>query len=148
MTESSAKCKVKDCYNDAVLGRYCIHHMYQPAPILPAEKTVKRQPVSYDYEGLNWNFIKLMAEIANYACTKYGSAEQYTNGRLEGQRSPINHIAEHMRAYMAREQHDKFGDLDHQLAAIAYNAMMEFYYLHHGGPTVPNAFYGGSATAE
>ena len=106
-----------------------------------AEEVVKRQPVNYAYQALNWNFIKLMAEIANYAADKYGSAEQYTNGRLEGQRSPLNHIAEHMRAYMARECHDHFEDLDHQLAAIAYNAMMEFYYLHHGGPTTPDILY-------
>ena len=25
---------------------------------------VKREPVNFDYEGLNWDFIKLQAEIA------------------------------------------------------------------------------------
>jgi hypothetical protein len=53
----------------------------------------------------------------------------------------MNHIGEHYRMYCARELHDHFGDLDHQLAAIAYNAMMEYYYLHNGGPTVTDKLY-------
>lgn len=101
---------------------------------------VKRQPVTYRYDALNWEFIKLLAEIAKLAEEKYGSPEQYTNGRLEGEKSPVNHIGEHLRMYIAREPHDHFGGLKHQLAAIAYNAMMEFHYLEHGGPTVTDAF--------
>ena len=102
---------------------------------------VKREPVNFDYEGLNWDFIKLQAEIAAHAKAKYGQIEQYANGRLEGEKSPLNHMAEHMRMYMAREEHDKFGTLKHQLAAVAYNASMEFYYLEHGGPTVTDKLY-------
>jgi hypothetical protein len=102
---------------------------------------VKREPVNFDYEGLNWDFIKLQAEIAAHAKAKYGQIEQYADGRLEGEKSPLNHMAEHMRMYMAREEHDKFGTLKHQLAAIAYNASMEFYYLEHGGPTVGDKLY-------
>ena len=102
---------------------------------------IKREPVSFNYEGLNWDFIKLQAEIANYARAKYGSIDQYADGRLEGEKSPLNHMAEHMRMYMARETHDKFGTLKHQLAAIAYNASMEFFYLEHGGPTAPDKLY-------
>lgn len=82
-----------------------------------------------------------MAEIAHYADGKYGSVEQYTDGRLEGDKSPLNHIADHLRQYVTQRRHDKFGDLSHQLAAIAYNAMMEFYYLQHGGPTVADTLY-------
>jgi hypothetical protein len=104
-------------------------------------KGVNRVKVNYDYEGLNWDFIKLLAEIAAYARGKYGSIEQYADIYPQGDQSPLNHIAEHMRQYMARELHDKFGDLKHQLAAIAYNAMMEFYYLEHGGPTVTDKLY-------
>jgi hypothetical protein len=108
---------------------------------------IKREPVNFDYEGLNWDFIKLQAEIAGYAKGKYGKIEQYTNGRLEGEKSPLNHMAEHMRMYMAREEHDKFGTLKHQLAAIAYNASMEFYYLEHGGPTTTDKLYRKEVTA-
>ena len=105
------------------------------------EQGVNRVKVNFDYEGLNWDFIKLLAEIAAYARGKYGSIEQYADVYPKGEQSPLNHIAEHMRQYMARELHDKFGDLKHQLAAIAYNAMMEFYYLEHGGPTVTDKLY-------
>lgn len=105
------------------------------------EKGINRQPVSFDYQGLNWDFIKLKAEIAAYAKQKYGSVEQYAEVYPVGEQSPMNHIAEHMRQYLAREPHDKFGTLKHHLAAIAYNAMMEFYYLEHGGPTVTDKLY-------
>ena len=105
------------------------------------EQGVNRVKVNFDYEGLNWDFIKLLAEIASYARGKYGSIDQYADVYPKGEQSPLNHIAEHMRQYMARELHDKFGDLKHQLAAIAYNAMMEFYYLEHGGPTVGDKLY-------
>lgn len=102
---------------------------------------VKRQPVDFNFESLNWDFIHAMAKIANYANTKYGSAVQYTNARLVGGNSPINHIVGHVREYSKRIPHDRFGNLEMQLAAIAYNAMMEFYYLQNGGPTVPDEFY-------
>jgi hypothetical protein len=102
---------------------------------------VKRQPVDYRWDGINWDFIKGFAKIANYAGQKYGSPEQYTGGRLEGEKSPINHIYEHLRQYQAGEKHDHFGSLEAQLWAIGYNAMMEFFYLTHGGPTSIDVFY-------
>jgi hypothetical protein len=93
-----------------------------------AEPKVKRVPVSFLWSKLNWDFLKMLAEIAQYAEDKYGSAEQYTNARLENQASPINHIYEHLRQYQAGEPHDRFGDARYHLAAIAYNAMIEFFY--------------------
>jgi len=104
-------------------------------------KSAKRQPVDHQTHRLNWQFIILMGKIAHYAAEKYGSVEQYTDSRLEGEKSPINHIIGHIADYCARKPHDKFGDLKMQLAAIAYNAMMEFWYLEHGGPTVPEGLY-------
>ena len=89
----------------------------------------KRIPVDYRYDGLNPNFIKLMAQIAAYAAEKYGATEQYTESRLIGEKSPINHIYEHLRQYQTGESYDHFdGDLRYHLAAIAYNAMMEYFY--------------------
>jgi len=92
------------------------------------EPKATRQPVNYLWSKLNWDFLKMLAEIAHYAEGKYGCAEQYTKSRLEGQDSPINHAFEHLRKYAAGEKHDKFGTLEHQLAAVAYNVMMEFFY--------------------
>lgn len=92
------------------------------------ENETKRQLVTYRYDALNHDFIKCMAEIAFYAQEKYGSPEQYKHTRLEGEKGPINHIYEHLRAYQAGDEHDHFGGMRHQLAAVAYNAMMEFLY--------------------
>ena len=111
-------------------------------PIAVSEpKVAKRQPVDFQYHRLNWDFIKLMAQIANYADGKYGSAGHYTNSRLVGEKSPVNHIIEHVRQYLTHEPHDHFGrDHSFHLAAIAYNAMMEFYYYKHGGgPTTDSS---------
>lgn len=103
---------------------------------------VKRQPVDHQSARLYWPFIVLMGKIAHYANDKYGSVEQYADGRLEGEKSPINHIIGHISEYVQRKPHDKFGDLRMQLAAIAYNAMMECVYLDQGGePTVPDHLY-------
>lgn len=97
-------------------------------------KEAVRHPVDYRYDALNWDFIKAMAQIAKYADEKYGDAPQYVHTRLEKDASPMNHIAEHTREYLHGEVHDKFGNLEMQLAAIAYNAMMEFHYLRKFGP--------------
>ena len=94
-----------------------------------ADDKVKRVPVDYIYTALNLDFLKALARIAKYAEEKYGSWSQYTAARLEGDKSCINHIYEHLRQYQLGEAHDKFGDLKMHLAAIAYNAMMEMYYL-------------------
>lgn len=98
------------------------------------EKTVKREPVDFDFTALNWDFIKQLAQIPPYAAEKYGSWEQYRDARLRGEKSPMNHIIEHARQYMMGEPYEKFDKhLGRQLVAIAYNAMMEWYYLHRWG---------------
>jgi hypothetical protein len=108
---------------------------------------VKRQPVTFRYDALNHDFIKLLAEIAYYAANKYGSAEQYADGRLEGEKSPVNHIYEHLRQYQTGEKHDHFGDPIYHLAAIAYNAMMEALYLRRWGHKLsPLDLIAGKAT--
>jgi hypothetical protein len=98
------------------------------------EKTVKREPVDFDFTALNWDFIKQLAQIPPYAAEKYGSWEQYRDARLRGEKSPLNHIFEHARMYMMGEPYEKFdAHLGRHLVAIAYNAMMEWYYLHRWG---------------
>jgi hypothetical protein len=96
---------------------------------VPSSSRVKRVPVDYRYDALNPTFLKWMAKIGAYAAEKYGSWEQYRDGRLEGEKSPVNHIHEHLRAYVMGEPHDHFdGDVRWHLVAVAYNAMMEFFY--------------------
>jgi hypothetical protein len=79
-----------------------------------------RHKVGYRYDALNVDFLKRMAEIAAYAGEKYGVPEQYTTSRLVEDRSPINHIYEHLRQYQLGETYDHFdGDPRYHLAAVA-----------------------------
>jgi len=86
--------------------------------------------VDYRYDAINPSFLKMLARIGSYADQKYGAWEQYTKARLVGEKSPVNHIQEHLRQFVEGEPYDHFdGDVRWHLAAIAYNAMMEFYYV-------------------
>jgi hypothetical protein len=98
------------------------------APIVTEEAKVKRVPVDYDYQGLNLTYLKWMAKIVKYADEKYGAWSQYTKAELTGDKSPLNHIYEHMRQYQEGEPYDHFdGDPRWHLVAVGYNAMMSFY---------------------
>jgi hypothetical protein len=89
----------------------------------------RRQPVDFLYEAVNPEFLKWMARVGAYGEEKYGAWSQYTRARLVGEKSPVNHIYEHLRQYRLGEPYDHFdGDVRWHLVAIAYNAMMAFYY--------------------
>jgi|SRR5580700_6120083 hypothetical protein len=89
-----------------------------------------RVPVKFRYDAINPLFMRWMAEVGYYASEKYGSYEQYRDSRLVGEKSPVNHIGEHLKQFQLGEKYDHFeGDVRRHLAAIAYNAMMEFYYV-------------------
>lgn len=90
-------------------------------------EVAKRNPVPYRYDLLVWDFIKGMALMGNLGAKVYGD-RNWQKSKLEGDKSPMNHMAEHYRAYMAGEVHDHFGDRKSQLVAIAFNAMMEWYW--------------------
>jgi hypothetical protein len=90
----------------------------------------KRVAVDYRYDAINPDFLKWLARIGGYAAEKYGSWEQYRDARLTGEKSPVNHIYEHLRSFVTGEAYDHFdGDVRWHLVAVAYNAMMEFYYV-------------------
>jgi hypothetical protein len=94
------------------------------------EPTVKRHPVDFDYNAINPDFLHRMARIAAYAAEKYGSWEQYRDARLRGDKSPINHIFGHLKAFRLGERYDRFdGDPRWHLVAVAYNCMMEYFYV-------------------
>lgn len=94
-----------------------------------AAAAIKRSPVDYRYDAVHPEFLKFLAKIGAYADKKYDSWDQYLASRLEGDKAPLNHVYEHLRQYVMGEPHDHFGsDLRWHLAAVAYNAMMEFYY--------------------
>ena len=94
-----------------------------------SESKVKRVPVDFRYDAINPMFLKMLARIGGYAAEKYGSFEQYTDARLEGEKSPLNHAYEHIRQYVCKEPYDHFdGDHRWHLAAACYNLMMAYYY--------------------
>jgi hypothetical protein len=101
------------------------------------------------YEFLSEKFLEAMNDIGRYGFQKYG-AESFQVRRLHGDTSRGalsdrcstsaigEHVREHYRLYMAQVPHDRFGTRKHQLAAAAFNAMMEFYFA--GLENEPNDF--------
>jgi hypothetical protein len=101
----------------------------------PTMEEAKRVPVNYRYDALNPTFLLWMARIGSYATEKYGDWSQYTHSRLVGMHSPVNHIYEHLRSYAEGLPYDHFDkDVRWHLVAVAYNAMMEFFYYGKFGP--------------
>lgn len=92
------------------------------------QTTATRQSVNYRYDFLDTDFLHFMAEIAHYGAEKYGDLN-WQKSRLAGDKAPLNHIYMHLHQYKLKILHDKFETRGHQLAAIAFNAMMEFYWL-------------------
>lgn len=109
-----------------------LNDIHQPISIHPLqkEKLAKRDKVSYRYDVLYWNFIHAMAEIGHFGAEKYGNLNYRQPGLTRG-KSPINHIANHLRNYIEDIEYDHTevgNQKKYHLAAIAFNAMMEFYY--------------------
>jgi len=97
--------------------------------------TPKRVPVDFDYASIHPQFLKGFARIAGYAADKYGSWHQYLGARLVGDRSPINHAYDHIRAYREQEAYDHFdGHPRWHLVAAAYNLGMAWAYDVKFGP--------------
>jgi hypothetical protein len=83
-------------------------------------------------------FIEAMADIGNYGFEKYGE-KTFQHRRLRGdltrgdlarttKESLAAHTRDHLDAYLRGEKHDHFGTLRHQLAAAAFNTMMECFF--------------------
>ena len=95
-----------------------------------------------DYHNELWflkkSFLDAMNDIGSYGHEKYGT-ESFNARALNGDRSRgkltrastdaiLSHAVEHFLAYRRGELHDHFGTQKHQLAAVAFNAMMEYYF--------------------
>lgn len=90
------------------------------------------------FEFLSLEFLEAMNDIGRYGFEKYG-AESFQHRRLQGDRSRgslvrttpaviASHAASHFELHRLGIPHDHFGTRRHQLAAAAFNAMMEFYF--------------------
>lgn len=90
----------------------------------------QRNPISVRYDILDPDFLKSLAQIAHYGAEIYGDFNWHKS-RLEGDKSPVNHIYKHLGAYRNAEPYDhkELGQARKwHLAAVAFNAMMEFWY--------------------
>jgi hypothetical protein len=89
-----------------------------------------------NYTTLNKEFLQAMEEIGQYGLEKYGSDSfagmQSRNDRKRNLRIKSHiigdHVKNHYDMYLNGEKHDRFNTFKHQLAAVAFNAMMEFYF--------------------
>lgn len=89
-----------------------------------------RAPVDYRYDLLDSDFLHCIAQIGAYGAQKYGDFN-YQKNRLTSDKSPMNHVQMHIHQYKLGILHDHFKTRKHQLAAAAFNLMMEFFYLEH-----------------
>lgn len=91
-----------------------------------------------DTDFLLPKFLEAMNDIGRYGHEKYGEfsfharAEKGDNSRGDHPRTtPLaiaQHAREHFSMHLAGQVHDHFGTRRHQLAAVAFNAMMEYYF--------------------
>lgn len=95
--------------------------------------TAKRESVGYLFTVLDWNFIKALAQLAKHGSDKYDDPNDpvpnYQKGVLTRDKSPINHLCNHLTSYQLREPHDHLGSPKWHLVAIAFNAMIEFFHF-------------------
>lgn len=91
-----------------------------------------------EFEFLLPEFLKAMNDIGRYGYEKYRQ-DSFQHRRLCGDNSRgdmgrtqpqaiADHAAIHFDMYLEGILHDKFGTQVHQLAAVAFNAMMEAYF--------------------
>lgn len=89
-------------------------------------------------EFLDDAFLEAMNDIGRYGNDKYGADSFHVRAQT-GDRSRgtltratsaaiCQHSKDHVDMYLRKEAHDHFDTLKHQLAAVAFNAMMEFYF--------------------
>ena len=85
-------------------------------------------------EFLNQDFLKAVNDIGRYGFEKYGKNSFQArcaseNPLIRDQRTESEviaaHAKEHFAQYLSGIKHDYFDDEIHQLAAVAFNAMME-----------------------
>lgn len=90
------------------------------------------------YDFLNPAFLAAMNDIGRYGNDKYGSDSFHQRAKA-GDKSRGNlsrcepeviaqHAQDHFAMHLRGEKHDHFHTRKHQLAAVAFNAMMEFYF--------------------
>lgn len=102
----------------------------QMSPPSPSELTGQRTKSAVRYDLLQPNFLEALAALAHLGHERYdvpaGVDNQWQRG-LPGDACPLNHIQAHYTSYQRAESHE-MGSRKWHLAAIAFNAMMEFWF--------------------
>ena len=106
-------------------------HVVDNHPLIMESTTeAKRNSTSFRFDIIDPNYIRMMAQIGDYGAKLYGDFN-WQKSRLSGNKSPINHILKHTTAYIIGEPYDHPELGLHRkihLAAVGFNAMMEFWY--------------------
>ena len=93
-------------------------------------KKAHRTHLGVRYDLLEPAFLRAMAQLMSHG-QHYdmvtGVREQWKRG-LEDDKCPLNHIMDHLCAYELSEPHDHLGSRKGHLAAIAVNAMFEYFF--------------------
>jgi hypothetical protein len=92
-----------------------------------------QKAVEKPHEFLDDEFLALMNDIGRYGHEKYGADSYHNTGRKRGlsrqsTKELLAHARQHIADYEAGVVHDHFGDLKHQLAAAAFNLLMEVHF--------------------
>lgn len=80
------------------------------------------------YDTIYWSFIRAMAQVGTIGVEKYG-LDNYKDPK--NTRNSFNHILEHCNNFIERIPYDHTAigtDRKYHLAAIAFNAMIEYYH--------------------
>jgi len=91
----------------------------------------KRKEVDYLFTCLDWNFIKALGQLGKSGQKSQedeGNIPNYQKVRRTGDKSNINHLINHITSYICKEPHP-LGSRKWHLVAIAFNAMMEFFWV-------------------
>jgi hypothetical protein len=85
-----------------------------------------------DTRFLSPKFIEVMNELGEYAHEKHGQDDILQEHERRRMRHTPEELADHAKAhfeeYLFGIPHDHFKTRRHQLAAVAFNAMMEFHF--------------------
>ena len=116
---------------EEVFRRVNNHQVADEAESNYSPDQTKRKSVDYLFTCLDWNFIKDLAKLGHWSGIRrkenMNLKPGYMENRYTGDKSPINHMINHTTEYICGNEHP-LGSPKWHLVAIAFNAMMEFFW--------------------
>lgn len=103
-------------------------------------------------------FLDLMEDVSKLGKEQHGHKPCYVGPpwtpaeRGSGERAQsagfAEHAREHFNAYLRGELHEQFESLEHQLAAVAVNAMLEYFFLKQESANSKQGYWSDSTPAS